>query len=83
MTGQTDCVEIKAEPVGENWTKITPAGPLPAGEYALVEMSGEKGINIYVWDFGVNPAAPANPEAWKSEPAESTEPPVLHQRKKP
>lgn len=69
-------VKTTVTPIGSGWLKVTPAEPLPIGEYALAEMtpmdsSGKAGINLYVWDFGVNAKAPANANPWKPSSPET------------
>ena len=76
-------VPVTTSSLGE-WVKLTPTEPLPPGEYAVVELLEKKQINLFVWDFGVNPAAPANASAWTpKEPTKgTTETPALETRPK-
>jgi hypothetical protein len=57
---KANIVPAKVTRVGDSWVKVEPAQQLSPGEYALVEMIG-KDVNLDVWDFGIDPAAPENP----------------------
>jgi len=77
---------VTTSPLGD-WVKLTPSEPLPPGEYAVVELLDKKQINLFVWDFGVNPAAPQNASAWiPKQPEKSNtgtnQSPVLEKRPK-
>jgi len=76
-------VKTTSTRVSGGWLKITPTESLLPGEYVLVEMmsqeNGKEGMNLYVWDFGVNPKAPANHNPWKP----STPEPKAAQAPKP
>jgi hypothetical protein len=67
-TQEQNLVITTSQRLTGGWVKITPGNALEPGEYAVVEMLGKDGMNTYVWDFGVNPAAPANAMALKPDP---------------
>jgi hypothetical protein len=79
-------VAATATAITGGWVKLTPTEPLATGEYAVAEMMGQEGMNLYVWDFGVNPAAPANAFTWKPEaqpaPPKTDQTPELQKREK-
>lgn len=86
MSTDERLIAASATTMTGGWIQLTPAEPLATGEYAVAEMMGSEGMNIYVWDFGVNPSAPANAFTWKPDPAEaqpkSDQPADLQKREK-
>ena len=64
-------VAATVTPMTGGWMKVTPVAPLANGEYAVAEMLGKESMNLNVWDFGVNPSAPANAFVWKADPKEA------------
>ena len=73
-------VKTTINQVTGGWLKLTPTEDLEPGEYALVETVGKEGMNLSMWDFGVNPKAPANANAWKAEtPAARSVPAIGNQ----
>jgi hypothetical protein len=68
-TQQQDLIPTTAQRLTGSWVKVTPNAPLEPGEYAVVELLGSEGMNTFVWDFGVNPSAPANAGVLTPEPA--------------
>ena len=76
VTQEQHYVKTTITRVTGGWLKLTPTESLQPGEYALVEVLGKEGMNLYVWDFGINPRAPANANPWKPElkPTEAPKP---------
>ena len=68
-------VPSTSEQLTGGWVKLTPKDPLSPGEYAVVESLGNEGMNLFVWDFGINPSAPENGRVWKPEPSASNSQP--------
>ncbi len=69
---EQNLVASTSEKLTGDWVKLTPTSNLAGGEYAVVEMLGQQGINLYVWDFRVDPDAPANQLVVKPEPSQES-----------
>jgi hypothetical protein len=76
VSQEQSVVRTTIDRVNGGWFKLTPTEDLSPGEYAVVEMNRDEGMNLYVWDFGVDPKAPANANPWKPDvkPAETEKP---------
>jgi hypothetical protein len=67
MSEEQHVVKTTISNIAGGWLKLTPTDPLAPGEYAIVEVMGKEGMNLYLWDFGVNPKAAANANPWKPD----------------
>jgi hypothetical protein len=74
ISENADFVKTTIDKIGHGWFKLTPAAELAPGEYALIEMNGNEAMNLYVWDFGINPNAGPNANPWKPEEKDTTKP---------
>jgi len=83
VSQEQNLITTTADHMHGGWVKITPTTPLDPGEYAVVELLGQEGMNTFVWDFGVNPSAPANAGAIKPETPPTSDKPKELQNKKP
>jgi hypothetical protein len=62
-----DFVNTTIDRISGGWLKLTPTRDLAPGEYAVIEIQGSEGMNLYLWDFSVNPNGPANANPWKPD----------------
>ncbi|HXJ85309.1 MAG TPA: hypothetical protein VMS18_00695 [Candidatus Binatia bacterium] len=67
ISHEEHAIKTSASRLNGGWLRVTPTETLAPGEYALVEMADNGAMNLYVWDFGVNPKAPQNPNPWKPD----------------
>jgi hypothetical protein len=57
-----DTVSVERWEVAKGVYRLTLSQPLEPGEYALAEIVAGEGMNLYLWDFGIDGAAPARPK---------------------
>ncbi len=56
-----DTVSVQRWPVARGVFRLTLSRSLQPGEYVLAEILPGEGMNLYVWDFGLDPSAATGP----------------------
>jgi hypothetical protein len=67
-------VKTTIDRINGGWLKLTPTSDLPPGEYALIETQRNVGMNLYVWDFNVDPKSSPNANPWTPETTDANKP---------
>ena len=74
VTQDQTVVKTTTDRIQGGWLKLTPIADLAPGEYAVIETKGSEGMNLYVWDFNIDPKAPANANPYKPEVKDAAKP---------
>jgi hypothetical protein len=61
-SAERDTVSVQRWEVAKGVYRLTLSETLKPGEYALAEIVAGEGMNLYLWDFGIDAAAPASPK---------------------
>lgn len=66
LSQEREEIAVQRWEVAPDIYRFTLSAPLPPGEYALAEIL-QDGLNLYVWDFGVDASPAATPAPHKSK----------------
>jgi hypothetical protein len=74
VTQEETIMKTTIDRIKGGWLRLSPVSDLAPGEYAVIETQGPDAMNLYVWDFSVDPKAPANANPYKPEVKDSANP---------
>lgn len=73
QSSKRDSISIERWPMAPNVFRFTISQPLEPGEYALAEILPD-GMNLYVWEFGIDGGIPATGKKPQTNPATKPKP---------